>query len=108
MKALVSENKLTEKSRVGYGKQFFMQQVGQSLEESVTGLKLGDFGRWRLAGPTCCRYSTSAMGHYPERPLMAESVRSPPAALEHSSSQNLGLADQLVCRNLADRRGSGV
>ena len=75
MKALVSENKLTEKSRVGYSKQFLMQQVGHSQEESVTGLKLRDFGRWRLAGPTCCRYSTSAIGHFPERPFMADCTR---------------------------------
>jgi len=73
MKTLVSEKELTEKSRVGYCKQFSMPEVGHSVEESVTGLKLRDFGRCRLARPACCRYSASAMERFPERPLMAGS-----------------------------------
>jgi hypothetical protein len=40
-------------------------------------------------------------------PEMADCVRSPPAAPEHSSSLNVDFAERLLCRKLADRIGSG-
>jgi len=41
-----------------------------------------------------------------EFPQLAGSVRSPTAALEHSSAQNLGLAERPLCRRPPDRFGS--
>jgi hypothetical protein len=44
----------------------------------------------------------------PDRLLLAGRVKSPMAASEHFSSQNLGLADWPVWRKLIDRLGSEV
>ena len=41
-----------------------------------------------------------------DRPFVAGSVRSATAALEHSTSRNLGLADRRLCGKLTGRNGS--
>lgn len=50
--------------------------------------------------------STSALEHFLEGRLMAGSVRSATAALEHSTSRHLGLADRRFCGKLTGRNGS--